>query len=477
MPAGWVSSQQAQSLLGDAPLGSPTYLALAERLRLLIVDGRLSLGVRMPSERDFAATLGLSRSTVAAAYLQLQQSGYLQPRPGSGSFVAMPTRHLMSAALPQAGAEPYGTVSLAFASGSAPPELASAFRAAGDRLPGLLCGHGYYPQGLEELRVLLADWFSGRGLPTAADQLVITAGALSALNVVAATLLGPGDRVLLESPSYPNAIDVVRRVARPVAYPLPTTGWEPADFELALRQAAPRMSYLIPDFHNPTGSLLPDELRPAIGAALQRHRSVAVVDETLVELNLESATMPTPLAAHLPDAVTIGSASKAFWGGLRIGWIRAPRQLVRPLLETRAQLDLGAAPFEQLVLAELLADRTAVLATQRQRLRAQRDALRAGLEAALPDWELNSPAGGLSLWATLPNESSGTLAALADRHGLLLTAGTRFFVSGGGDRHVRLPYTADAATLRDAVQRLRSLWSEVSVPARAGSGRALGLMA
>jgi DNA-binding transcriptional MocR family regulator len=228
------------------------------------------------------------------------------------------------------------------------------------------------------------------------------------------------------------------------------------------------MSYLIPDFHNPTGIWMTEEARPEIAAALQRYRSVAVIDETLVELSLDPAEMRTPLACYLPGAITIGSASKAFWGGLRIGWIRAPRDLIRPLIETRALTDLGAAPFEQLVLAELLGAQTGLLARRRERLRAQRDRLRAQLSVAVPDWTSNCPAGGLSLWVTLPQESSSRLAALADRHGLLLTAGPRFFVTGGGERHLRLPFTAGDETLTEAVTRLSALWYDVQ---SGGSGR------
>ncbi|HEX8511319.1 MAG TPA: winged helix-turn-helix domain-containing protein, partial [Propionibacteriaceae bacterium] len=120
MPMGWVSAQHVQGLLGSTPLGSPTYQSLAQRLSLLIVDGRLNAGVRMPGERDFAAALHLSRSTVAAAYLKLKENGYLQPRPGSGSFVTLPARHLTSSSPPPAGSGAADAISLAYASGSAP---------------------------------------------------------------------------------------------------------------------------------------------------------------------------------------------------------------------------------------------------------------------------------------------------------------------------------------------------------------------
>ena len=121
---------------------------------------------------------------------------------------------------------------------------------------------------------------------------MVTSGALAGLAVTARALLSPGDRVLLESPTYPNAIDTLRRSgARPVALPLDRDGWDVGAADAALRQTAPRAAYLIPDFHNPTGALMPDAQRAALGDALAGTHTVGVVDETLVDL------------AHDPDLV------------------------------------------------------------------------------------------------------------------------------------------------------------------------------
>lgn len=461
MPVRWLSAAHVRGLLASPTGNVPLYRDLADRIRMLVVDGRLAHGVRMPSERELAVALGVSRSTVAAGYAELRSVGLLQARPGSGNFVTAPAGR-PDASSPWSTATEDGVIGLTYASTSAPEGLASYYASAALRLPELMAGTGYFPDGLLALRLVLADWFTGRGLPTDPDQLVVTTGALSALNIVARTVLAPGDRVLMESPTYPNAIEAVRRCGgRPVPYPLPPGGWQADDLELTLRQTAPAMAYLIPDHQNPTGAWMSEQVRPAVAAALQRTRTVAVVDETLVEVTLDGDPPRKPLGAYLPGAVTIGSASKAFWGGLRIGWIRAPKDLVRPLIETRAATDLGAAPFEQLVLADLLADPAAVLTSQRLRLRRQRDHLRSQLEVALPDWATSQPPGGLALWATLPDELSSRFAGRADRHGLLVTAGPRFFVGGGGERHLRLPYTADTEVLSEAVRRLAAVWAEV----------------
>ena len=460
-PVRWSSAEDLQTLLGTAGFRSPAYRDLAERVRYLVVDGRLPVGVRLPSERELARVLQLSRSTVTAAYARLASLGYLQARQGAGNFVRVPPAQQLTG-LPGVDEPGSDVINMAFASTPAPAGIAAAYARALDQLPGLLRGNGYSPEGLPVLRERIADWYGARGLPTDPEQVVVTSGALSALNVVAAALLGPGDRVLVEAPTYANALEALRRRgARPMGYPLPPQGWDPAGFDATLRQTAPRLAYLIPEFHNPTGAWLPTAARPEIAAALRRSQTVAVVDETLVEVALEGQAPRPPLAAQLPDAVSIGSASKAFWGGLRIGWVRAPRDLVRTLVQVRASSDLGTAPLEQLVVADLLADPTAVLADQRTRLRTQRDLLVARLAAVLPDWQVEVPGGGLFLWAGLPTESSSRLAAAAERQGLLLGAGPRFYPGAGGERRMRLPYAAPAEVLEEAVRRLVRAWADV----------------
>ncbi|SDS64779.1 DNA-binding transcriptional regulator, MocR family, contains an aminotransferase domain [Friedmanniella luteola] len=457
----WLSAAGLRDLVGADRLRSPAYRDLAERIRFLVVDGRLAVGTRLPSERELARTLALSRSTVTAAYAHLGTAGYLRSRQGAGNFVVVPPGRALGG-LPGVGLADAGTLNLTFGAPAAPAGVAEAYAGAVEQLPGLLRSHGYSADGLPVLRERIAAWYGARGLPTDPAQVVVTSGALAALNVVAAALLGPGDRVLVEAPSYGNALEALRRRgARLLPYPLGPDGWDPAGFDATVRQTAPRAAYLIPEFHNPTGHWMAEEVRPELAGSLRRNRTVAVVDETLVEVRLDGQPPRLPLAAHLPDAVTLGSASKAFWGGLRVGWLRAPRDLVRTLVENRATLDLGTAPLEQLAVAGLLEDPGPVLADQRRRLREQRDRLVQQLAEHLPGWRCRVPAGGLSLWLELPTESSSRLAAAAERQGLLLTAGPRSYPGAGGERRVRLPFAAAPEVLDDAVQRLVRAWSAV----------------
>ncbi|QDP96844.1 PLP-dependent aminotransferase family protein [Microlunatus elymi] len=469
----WLTAGQLTALLGGRAFQPPVYRDLAERIRLLVIDGQLPDGFRMPSERELSVALGLSRTTITNSYTLLRDLGVLSARRGAGNFVHQPETGLASSLLPipYSGADDNALVALNTASSTAPPGLGRAYQAAAERLPALLGGTGYFPDGVEILRRSLAETFTARGLPTRADQLIITVGSLSGWNVILQALASPGDPVLLESPTYYNAIEACRRMgARLVPFPIGPGDWDADRLETILNRSQARIAFLIPEFQNPTGVWLDEEQRRAAARALNRHQVITVVDETLVDLRLDGDDPRTPLGSLLDNAITIGSASKSFWGGLRIGWIRSPKQYVRRLIETQSTMDNGAAPYEQLVVAELMRDAETVLDHQRSRTRRQRDHLAAEMRETLPDWDFSLPAGGLSLWFRLPTESSNLISALARQRDLVLTPGPRFYPRGGGRRQLRIPYVAELPVLSEAVRRLELAWQEsrsgVRLPAR-----------
>ena len=254
-------------------------------------------------------------------------------------------------------------IDLNCAAASAPPGLAAAYVDAVAELPAYLGGHGYFPAGLPRLQEAIAATYDARGLPTDPEQIMVTPGALSAAAIVARALTGPGERVLVETPVYPNATQAIRQGgARITGSPVDPEGWDLQAVAAALRQTSPRLAYLIPDFQNPTGHVMTDEQRAEYATHLRRTRTVAVVDEAHQALALEGQEMPRPFAAYAPDTITIGSASKSFWGGLRLGWLRAPHARMDALTQARLGLDLGAPVLEQLVLTRLLAAPDAILA-------------------------------------------------------------------------------------------------------------------
>ncbi len=473
-----ISAARVKTLLGSSLDRSPAYLALSDGLRLLISDGRITAGTRLPSERDLTGALGVSRTTVTRAYSHLRERGYLASRQGSGSVVRLPTaRGGRVDTMLSPGESPEDSIDLSCAASAAPPGVAAAYEGAVEQLPAFLTGAGYFPSGLPALKQAIADRYVERGLPTAPEQIVVTSGALAAVAVVARALTGIGDRVLVESPSYPNALATwARSGTRLVGVGVDPTGWDTEGFTAAIRQTAPTAAYLIPDFQNPTGQLMPDEQRAELGAALTGARTVAIVDETLAEMALDEVEMPQPMGVFVPDSVSVGSASKAFWGGLRIGWLRAPDDRVGALVSSRLSLDLGAPLLEQLVLTDLLQQREVVLADRRRQLSASRAALMTALTERLPGWRFHRPAGGLSLWCELPAPQSSALTAAAEHHRLLLAPGPSFAPEAGLERFVRLPYAKPPEVLTEAVDRLVLAWEEAQAN-RTAAGRRSPLVA
>ncbi|QZY28218.1 PLP-dependent aminotransferase family protein [Nocardioides coralli] len=449
----------------------PAYAGLADALRLAIGDGRIGYDVRLPSERELTSALGVSRTTVTRAYELLRETGYAAARRGAGTYTRVPGGRARSrdrGLHPRTGADE-DLIDLGCAAAPAPPGVAAAYAAALDDLPAHLGSHGYHPLGLPELQAAIADTFVARGLPTDPDQVMVTPGALTAAAVVAHARVSTGDRVLVESPTYPNATDAIRHSgARLVGSPVGLDGWDVDGLAATLRQTAPRLAYLIPDFQNPTGRVMTDAERETLAAHLGRTRTTAVVDEAHQGLALDGQTMPRPFAAHAPATVTIGSASKSHWGGLRLGWIRAPRGEMERLLQARVGLDLGAPVLEQLVLARLLREGAEVTAEHRSRLRTQRDHLVRLVHEHLPDWGFRVPAGGLALWCELPTAQATAVTEAAERLGVAVAPGPLFAVEGGLDRYVRIPWTRPVEELEEAVRRLARAWSETTGGTRPG---------
>ena len=162
------------------------------------------------------------------------------------------------------------------------------------------------------------------------------------------------------------------------------------------------MAYLISEFQNPTGNLMSTQARSAIVQAATRAGTIVIFDETLIDLWLEGPIDPYGFDGPQESLVRLGSMGKSFWGGLRLGWIRADAQIIQALAPRRASIDLGSPLLEQLAACQLLADEGASLTSRRTLLRDRRDFLVTRMRDRLPDWTVSSPPGGLSLWAELP---------------------------------------------------------------------------
>lgn len=476
-------------LLGEWNVGvAPAYRELADVVRLLVLDGRVALDTALPSERALSEALGVSRTTVTAAYGHLRGQGFLSSGQGSRGRTRIPrltplgTTALTGRVLTTAGrtpgttspglAAPEGLIDLAYASLPASGEVVHrAFAAALTELPALLPGFGYDAIGLLPLREAVAARYTAAGVPTTAEQILVTSGAQHALNIIIRAVAGRQDKVLVEHPSYPNALDAIRAAGCrpiPVAFTTardantntaddgpPNLAWDMHALQAAMTQQRPRMAYVVPDFHNPTGQLMPDVQRRQLVRAAVAAGTVLVVDETLRELNLDGAET-SPVAAFSPAVVTIGSLSKSHWAGLRTGWIRASEAMIQRFAAARTSLDLGGPLMEQLAAAHLVRALDEPLPARLSALRDNRTALLELLAGHLPEWEAGHPAGGLSVWCRLPAPVSTALTVIAPDFGIRLAAGPRFGIGGAFERYLRVPFTLPPDQLKTAVLALRS---------------------
>lgn len=473
-PASALGPPQLARLLGPwrvvgpaAPHRPPARQALAERISSLILDGRIAVGARLPAERQLSETLQVSRTTVTAAYALLVEQGYAVARRGSGTFTALPERLLARSSGGWQYSDDPDVLDLTCAAPPAPQaELRAATAWAAERL-AVSADRAYLPYGLPELREAVAERYTRRGLPTTPDQILVTAGAQGAISLAARLLLRTGDRVLVEGPSYPNALDSFT-ASRARLSPVPldeTGGWlDPASGRMPLAQAAqrlsPRLVYTIPHFHNPTGLLMPAEAAGPLARATRKAGAWLLADETVTDAALDVPT-PPPFAAAVSPAdaerlLVCGSLGKSFWGGIRMGWLRGPSRVVHELAAARASLDLASPVVDQLIAVAVLREGMGLSDDGRGRTRENRAALEEALRAEIPDWTWRTPAGGHTLWVRLAEgEESTSLVYRAGTHGLLLQSGPRFGADPGTyERFLRLPYTQDPETLRRAVRRL-----------------------
>jgi DNA-binding transcriptional MocR family regulator len=454
------------------------YRRLADAIAAVIGTDDLPVGARLPAERPLAEALAISRSTVVAAYDELRARGLVESRRGSGTTVAaaagrgrtgadkrMPTGYGESL-FHRITVDPGEVIAMTYAVDPGMPELAREVEdLARTDLPVLLQGVGYHPRGLQVLRERIADHFTESGLPTVADEIVVTSGAHQAIALTTQMYLRTGAAVVIEKPSWPGCFDLFGAAGgRVVGVPLDDAGIRPELLAAALAEHQPAMLFVMPTFHNPTGRLMSAARRRQVAELAAKYGVVVVEDNAYSAWDPAGPEIPPPLAAFAPknaEVFTIGSVSKAVWGGLRIGWIRAPRPLAERLARHKALADLGSPVIDQALTARLLPrlhDMTAErarLATGRRKLMGQL------LTERLPEWTWEEPEGGSALWVRLPDTDARMFAQVALRHGVEVVAGRAMDPTGEHDDHLRVPFSYPAEVMSDAVDRLAGAWREL----------------
>ncbi|MDP1820854.1 MAG: PLP-dependent aminotransferase family protein [Acidimicrobiales bacterium] len=455
--------------LGDwATGGTPLFRLLARALAAAVERGSLTPGERLPAERALATAVSVSRGTAVAAYDLLVADGVVERLGGSGTFVigagslGLPLGRegsALVARLVDRSTSPSSVIDLSISVLRLSKELPATSVGTSD-LADVAPDTGYSPWGLVGLRRAVAHLVSERGLPTGEDQVVITTGAQQALSTAAACWVRPGDTVLVEDPTYPGAVSAFAAAgARLVGLPVDRHGVRPDALRDALAHH-PTLVYLQPTLHSPTGVVLAANRRREVAEVLAGARVPLVEDHALAGLVWGDA--PAPVGAHRPDhaIAVVGSLSKLFWGGLRVGFVRAPAPVALRFARVKGTHDLGSSAISQVLAQRLLEhpDTPAFLTGRNEALRARYDQLATSLRRELPDWTWTEPSGGLSVWVRLPSPVAEPFAQAALRNGVAVATAEALSPGGGHPDRVRLSFSGPAEELAEGVQRLATTW-------------------
>ena len=401
------SSQPTELLLSVSKDARGTLGSQIEgQLRSRIRDGALRAGTPLPSTRDLARQLGISRRVVVDAYGQLTAEGYLSVRQGARPRVAAPA----VGASPAPAGPPPGTTELRFDFRPSMPDVttfpravwARCLRTAATTITDADLSYGD-PRGVEALRVALADYLGRvRGVVAATENVVITSGYTQALAVVCRALAETGARhIALESPADPEYGMIAARAGLdPVSVAVDADGIQ-VDL---LRAANPDAVAVTPAHQHPTGAVLSSARRTDLVAWLRERGAIAVEDDYDAEYRYDRAAVGAVQGLEPDRVVYAGSASKTLAPALRLGWLVVPSALLGAVRDEKLLTDRGTARIEQLAFTDFLTSGHLDRHLRRMRLRygARREALVAALADALPGATVHGIAAGLHLTVELP---------------------------------------------------------------------------
>jgi len=456
-------------VLGEWALGpGRLYWQLARHLTSAIERGVLAPGRRLPSERALARTLHVSRGTVVAAYDLMVGQGQLERRQGSGTFVAsLPVPSLpvgregstLVHRLVDRSDGPGGLIDLSISVLRSASGLPAMSVTTAD-LVKVVPDTGLSPSGLPALREALARYLTRLGLGSEAHEIVVTTGAQQAIAVAISCWVRPGDPVLIDDPTYPGALSaLIAAGARPIGISVDQEGIRLDELERGLDQR-PSLIYLQSAAHSPIGSVLSHHRRVRLAELIERSHVPVIEDQSLAELTWSAC--PPPLASYCTrsSVVTVGSIDKLFWGGLRVGWARAPAAVALRLARVKATHDLGSSVLSQLMAVRLLEGlQTSTFADDRRAdLLARYHVLARNLRTQLPDWEWSEPSGGLSIWARIPEGQAMAFAQVALRCGVAVATADALSCSQRHTDRLRLSFSSRADELEEGVRRLATAW-------------------
>ncbi|MFZ3470504.1 PLP-dependent aminotransferase family protein [Streptomyces sp. 4.24] len=321
--------------------------------------------------------------------------------------------------------------------------------------------------GIAPMREVIAARATATGAPVTPDRVMVTAGSQQGLDLVAQTLIDEGDEVALDDPSYLGAVQVFRRAgARLLPVPADADGMRTDVLEERLAAGArPKLVYVVPHFHNPTGAVLSAERRRHLAALAERYGFLVVEDDPYGDLAFEGGRLPST-DVHSDRVVRLMSLSKTVCPGLRVAGLVAPADLIGELIAAKQCGDLQTNTFGQYLLVDLLGDPDflpAHLAGLRTLYGGRARDMEALLRERLPWLDFERPRGGLFFWCRLtdPRVGSEALYGHALARGVAIVPGTPFCIEEDGSRVLRLSFASlDEAQRREGVSRLADAWEK-----------------
>lgn len=471
----------------------PIYKQIENYLRKCILSGSLAPETRLPATRTLARDLGINRITVGNAYAELEADGLICSRVGSGTYV-LP--HWQIQPIPEAGAgdtwplwqqelRKSGSVSkrnwllrllnesrhpdpISFAGGVSDPLRfpVNDFRKVIQnvmRRDGIIALEYGDVRGYAPLRSTIAHILASQGVQISPDNILITAGSQQALALVTQLLLKQGDVILIESPTYSEALGLFTDLGlRIVGIPIDENGMQVEMLERLLLQHHPKLIYTIPNFQNPTGTCLSGQRRRRLISLADRHNIPILEDDYVGDLRYEGRAQPA-LKSLDPGGrvIYISTFSKMLMPGLRVGFLAVEGPAYDSLVTFKSFNDLATSNLIQRSLYDFVSvgRYQSHLHRSCQVYRKRRDAMMEAIQRHMPvDTQVYSPQGGLFAWMRLPGKlSCNNLITFAVEEGVSFSPGSCFFPDGvsGGDC-MRLNFAAQTPErIQEGMRRLR----------------------
>ena len=450
------------------------YRQLGEYLQHLIEKGDLHPGDRLPPTRELAGQLGLNRTTVSAAYDLLEHEGLIKGEVGRGSYVCGAaqitiespdwSKALTASVSTGAGTPASGVINFTSSSPSDKLFPLEEFRAccrevleSRDLKTLMRLGS---PGGYEPLRRYLLNRAIQSGIARDTDDILITNGCQQALDLLRRALVRQSAKVAIEEPVYPGLKNLFLEAAADlIGVTVSAEGIELPSLRRALNTGA-KVIVLTPSFQNPTGATIPSANRTAICSMARAAGAVIIENDIYSELSYFGESLPK-LKQIDPNVILLGSFSKVAFPGIRVGWIVAPRPVIKRVTELKQLADLHTDHLSQAFLlrfaesGQLEDHRNHVIGAAKEKLKALDQSCRRHLTAC--KWRM--PAGGMNIWIDLPaGLDAMSLRGLAQQAGIDYLPGRYFSVTRPLDTGLRLSFAGlEAAEIRKGIEILGGL--------------------